>query len=116
MAFRVAERIVNRKRHKVGLAINCLHISAVLYLLIGTSFLLLTMSDDLRIAMEFGVVLFIFCLAMVVGIEYVVYGLTRRKYWAWIVALCIFGIYVMSAFFPLGALGLWGLLDKLHFP
>ena len=55
--------------------------------------------------------LFPFCLALAVGIEFVAAGLRRRRFWAWVAALCIFGIYLPSLFLPLGALGLWGLLD-----
>ena len=53
----------------------------------------------------------VFCVAMVGGVEFVPVGLRRRRFWAWVVALCIFGLYVPSLFLPLGALGLWGLLD-----
>ena len=51
------------------------------------------------------------CLALVLGIELVAYGIHRRGFWAWIAGLCIFAVYVPSLFFPLGVLGLWGLLD-----
>lgn len=68
------------------MAIVCLHISAVLYILVGV-------------------------LALAAGIEFVFVGLRRRKRWDWIAGLCVFGIYLPSLFLPLGAFGLWGLLD-----
>jgi hypothetical protein len=59
-----------------------------------------------------GIVMLAVCLAIVIGIEFVKNGLRKRKFWAWVAGLCIFGIYLPSLFFPLGALGLWGLLDE----
>ena len=96
--------------HKIGLATVCLHISAVLYLIIGV--LLLMFDDDARLGMPFAVGMLLFFFVLVGGTELVVYGLHRRRFWAWVAGLCIFGVYVPSLFFPLGALGLWGLLDS----
>ena len=99
--------------HKIGLATACLHISAVLYLALGALMFPLFMHDD---ETGYGLVIaggfFVFCLILIAGIELVVYGLHRRKFWAWVAGLCIFGLYAPSLFFPLGALGLWGLLDR----
>lgn len=101
-------------RHRIGLATACLHISAVLYLLIGVGFFVLFMAmpeGTMLLQVPLAVGMLVFCLILVVGIEFVVAGLHRRRFWAWVAGLCIFGIYVPSAFLPLGALGLWGLLD-----
>jgi len=99
-------------QHRIGVAIVCLHISAVLYLLAGLLiFPLLTAEDDSGLGFTMAVLLFIFCLALIAGIEVVVFGLRQRKFWAWVAGLCIFGLYVPSLFLPLGALGLWALLD-----
>ncbi|MFN7892004.1 MAG: hypothetical protein ACK5OC_17050 [Pirellula sp.] len=102
------------KRHKIGLATVSLHISAALYVIVGLLLFALFMSDDeTGIGLPFAVFLLLLCLALATGIEFVVYGLHRRKFWAWVAGICIFGIYVPSLFLPLGALGLWGLLDSL---
>jgi hypothetical protein len=95
-------------KHKIGMAIVCLHISAVLYLLVGL--LLVLMANEA--AGGTAICLLVFCVALAGGIEVVVSGLHQRKFWAWIAGLCIFGMYVPSLFLPLGALGLWGLLDN----
>lgn len=101
------------KRHKIGLATVCLHISAVLYVIIGLLLFPLFMSEDeTGLGLPFAVVMLLLCLALASGIEFVVYGLNRRKFWAWVAGLCIFGLYASSLFLPLGALGLWGLLDS----
>jgi len=97
--------------HKIRLAIVCLHISAGLYLLLGPLMFVLSEDDDTGLGLAFALGVLIFCLVLVAGIEYVVYGLIRRKFWAWVAGLCIFGLYLPSLFLPLGALGLWGLLD-----
>ena len=91
--------------HRVGMAIVCLHISALLYLLVGVMMFLLV--DDQR----FAIGMFIFCVALILGIQFVANWLKRRRFWAWVAGLCIFAVYTPSLFFPLGALGLWGLLD-----
>jgi hypothetical protein len=98
--------------HRIGMATTCLHISAALYLVVGLlMFWLFSQDDQSGFGMAFGIGMFIFCLALIVGIEAVAAGLRRRKFWAWIAGLCIFGLYAPSIFLPLGALGLWGLLD-----
>ncbi len=100
-------------KHRIGMAIVCLHISAVLYLLVGLlMFPLLLSNDEMEYRLDIAVGMFVFCLVLIAGIEVVVYGLHRRRFWAWVAGLCIFGIYASSIFFPLGALGLWGLLDE----
>src|SRR5262249_19533388 len=92
-------------RHKIGLAVASLHISALLYLLVGLMFPVFLADDEH--GLPFAVCMLIFCLALVAGIEVVVYGLHRRRFWAWVAGLSIFGMYLPSLFFPLGALGLW---------
>jgi len=103
--------------HRIGMAVVCLHISAVLYLLVGIlPLLFFFLSEDtsgaeatLGIALSIG--LLVLCLALIAGVEFVASGLRRRKFWAWIAGLCIFAIYLPTLFLPLGAIGLWGLLD-----
>lgn len=100
--------------HRIGMSIVCLHISAVLYGIVGVgmmTLIVLTNQEDAARTLV-GVVLLVFCLLLSVGVEAVVYGLKRRRFWAWVAALCIFGVFVPSVFLPLGALGLWGLLDR----
>jgi hypothetical protein len=99
-------------RHRIGLAVACLHISAVIYVLVGLFLLFMSRAELQGPALLFAVGLGVFWLALIVGIEVVAAGLNRRKFWAWIAGLCIFGMYTPSLFLPLGALGLWGLLDR----
>jgi hypothetical protein len=100
-------------QHRVGMAIVCLHISAVLYLLIGLLMFPLFMAvGESREATPIALFLLLSGLVMVAGIEVVVYGLHLRKFWAWVAGIVIFGLYVPSLFLPLGAFGLWGLLDE----
>ncbi|MDY3557356.1 hypothetical protein R5W24_006545 [Gemmata sp. JC717] len=94
-------------RHRIGLAVVCLHISAALYVLIGFVVFALCRLDLLPVAIG----MLVFCFAIAIGVEAVAWGLRRRKRWAWITALCLFVLYVQSVFLPLGVLGLLGLLD-----
>lgn len=84
----------------------------MLYLIIGVLAFSFFMTDKRGLGMPVAIGMFALCLALAVGIEFVVHGLRRRKFWAWVVGLCLFGLYVPSLFFPLGVLGLWGLLDS----
>lgn len=99
--------------HRILMAIVCLHISAVLYLLLGVAMGLVFYFDPdfgtARVPIALG--MFLFCLVLVVGIEVVVWGLTKRKFWAWVAGLCIFGLYAPSLFIILAGFGFWGLLD-----
>lgn len=100
-------------RHKIGLATGCLHFSAVLYVIFGVLvFPSFIFEDESSLGLTLAVFWLLGCLAAAAGVEFVVYGLHRRKFWAWVAGLCIFGIYLPSLFLPLGALGLWGLLDN----
>jgi len=104
--------------HRIKLATICLHISVVLYLLIAIGavvFCVFFPADDVEEAVVLYVAFIamaVLCLLLAAGIEIVVGGLKGRKFWAWVVGLIIFGLYLPSLFFPLGALGLWGLLDS----
>jgi chromate transport protein ChrA len=99
--------------HRIGLATVCLHISAVLYVGVGLlmAAVLYSPPGDKLIRGVAALAVFLLCLALAVGIEFVAAGLRRRRFWAWVAGLCIFAIYLPSLFFPLGALGMWGLLD-----
>jgi hypothetical protein len=111
VAFGKGETVA--KQHKIRLATVCLHISAALYVIVGLVLFPLFISDnETGLGLPFAVVTLLLCLALASGIEFVIYGLHRRKFWAWVAGLCIFGLYVPSLFLPLGAIGLWGLLDS----
>lgn len=102
------------KQNKIWLTIACLHISAVLYVLVGILVLVIFMNldDGDAINTPLGVFGLIFSLAIAAGVEVIVYGLKQRKFWGWVAGLATCGVYTPSLFFPLGALGLWGLLDE----
>ncbi len=38
--------------------------------------------------------------------------LEQRRFWAWVAAIVFFSLMLDTWFFPLGVLGLWGLLTK----
>jgi hypothetical protein len=96
--------------HKIKFATIALRISTGLYVLVGLSlFALSFMGNQNKL---FYTILAVFALAFAVGVEFVRSGIIQRKFWAWVAGLCIFGLYMPSIFLPLGALGLWGLLEK----
>jgi len=99
-------------KDRTGLAIVCLHISAVAYVLFGVFLLLLPRLIETSESYGSGLAVFmlLFCLALAAGVEVLVVGLKKRRFWAWIVGIIVSGTYVPSLFLPLGALGLWGLL------
>lgn len=104
--------------HRIGTALVCLHVSAGIYATLGIAspwlFAWISELDDgpgRRWGIVVGVAVLSLFAVLVAGIELVAHGLRRRRFWAWVAGLCIFGIYVPSLFLPLGVLGLWGLLD-----
>jgi hypothetical protein len=98
--------------HRIEMAIICLRLSSVFYLLFSTGFLLMAVLSHMYTDLVICSIIVIVCIALVAGTEFVARGLKRREYWAWVVGLCIFVIYAPFLFLPIGALGLWGLLDR----
>lgn len=102
---------------RVGIALACLHISAVGYVLLGfvmpALFSLPEMNEGSGPPPAFmSWFMFAFCFAIAIGVEVVAYGVQRRKFWGWVAGLAVFGMYATSICFPLGGLGLWGLLAQ----
>ncbi len=54
-----------------------------------------------------GVCLFAFCALIAAGVEFVAYGVHKRRFWGWVAGLIVFGMYAPSLFFPLR--GAWTL-------
>jgi hypothetical protein len=103
-------------RHRLGMATTCLHISAALYVLGAVALVGLAAwgLDDPNAPGPQGLVLVafaLFCALLAVVPEIAALGIRRRRFWGWVLGLIIFGLYIPSLFLPLGALGLWGLLD-----
>ncbi len=124
-------------KSRIPIAILCLHISAILLMVLAvyvtvygiqglkifseiqtleqdTSFLDEDTSLDIgsmaKILSVYATAYTIFLLAFAIVNELVANAIKKRKFWAWVVGLIIFGLYVPSPFLPLGAFGLWGLL------
>jgi len=84
-------------------SIVCLHISAVLYVLLA-GIILWLLKGTLT-----GAILAIVAALMAVAAEIVVFGLLRVKLWAWIAGVLLLSMYATSGFFFVGIPGLWGL-------
>ena len=93
------------------MSIVCLRISSVLYMLAALWAVAMIPTQDSAPVASVEVVVIAVCLTMVIGIEWVARALRKRRLWAWIAALAIFALYIPSIFLPLGALGMWGLLN-----
>ena len=101
--------------HRIGVAVVCLRTSAVLYVLVGLLFFpLMTagFADLSPIALLSAFGMFAFCVLLAVLLGRLIAGLWDRKPWAWAAGLAVFGAYLPSAYFPLGAIGAWALLQK----
>lgn len=115
------------------LAIISLRISAIIYGVIGVGLLLSPLlflalyiftnelPEDLEDLGPVGGMLAITVLSWFVAlwaigpaifIEFVIRGLKRTQYWAWIAGIIISGIYLPSGFIIFGVLGLAGLLNQ----
>lgn len=55
---------------------------------------------------------FVFCAGLGIFVQFIIRGLKKTKYWAWIAGLIITGLYIPSLFIILGIIGILGLLDK----
>ena len=100
--------------HRIGAAAVCLRISAVIYVLVGLLFFPLMTAgfDDMSafpLLAAFG--MFAFCVVLAILLGRLIEGLWDRKLWAWAAGLAVFGIYIPSGFFLLGAIGVWALLQ-----
>jgi peptidoglycan/LPS O-acetylase OafA/YrhL len=103
-------------KHRLGMATTCLHISTALYILGAVALFALAAfgPDDTDATASDGVLvgaLAVFCLILAVVPQIAALGIRRRRFWGWVLGLIIFGLYIPSIFLPLGAFGLWGLLD-----
>ena len=103
-----------RPPHRIGAAVACLRISAVLYVLAGLLLcpVMTAGFDDLSafaLVSAFG--MFGFCVVLAILIGKLVDGLEDREVWAWAAGLRVFGMYAFSGFFILGVIGLWALLQ-----
>jgi hypothetical protein len=54
----------------------------------------------------------IFCALLAAVPEIAAWGIRHRRFWGWVLGVILFGLYIPSLFLPLGAFGLWGLLDR----
>lgn len=91
------------KHHKIGLATVCLHIIAALHVIGGLLVIYLFMyyrENELRPGLLLTIFATLLCFCLAALVEFVIHGLRRRKFWAWVAGLCIFGLYLPSFFFP----------------
>jgi len=92
---------------KLKKTIVVLHISAVIYILLGI--LLLTILADYFAG---GFLLVFVSFGMAIFVEIVIKGLKQEKFWAWVTSVVICSIYIPSGFIIFGIIGLVGLLNK----
>ena len=100
-------------KHRLGMTIVILHTSA--FVNIALALLLVAVGGtDTETAELFGPLpvgfIAALCVVFAAGVEITVWGLKQRKFWAWVTGLGLCAIYSLSILFPLGMLGLWGLL------
>lgn len=77
-------------------------------------FILAALLVVLSFTMEGGAALFAFSLFVVAWGYFMLRirrGLLEGKYWAWVAGIIVSGMQTLSIFFPLGIMGLMGLLN-----
>lgn len=104
-------------KDRTGMAIVCLHLSAMLYVLllavgIYLLWLIPNISENDPYAWYLALILIPLGLVLAVIIEWIARGLHRQQVWAWRAGLGIFVVFVSPLLLPLGLVGLWGLLVK----
>jgi hypothetical protein len=94
------------------LTIIFLRINTIIYTLAALCILLIITTSERRVHVKEGLEIFALVANLPVGFEVIIHGLKKLKFWAWVVALLICGIFLFSILAPLAGLGLWGLLDS----
>lgn len=89
-------------------ALISLRIAAILYFILAAVITVLSFSLDKVFALLFMSLVGIGMGFLMLKIRS---GLIAGKYWAWVAGLIISGMQVFSLFFPLGIMGLIGLLN-----
>ncbi len=108
--------------NRISIAIICLHIAAISYLLIFGylifHFLNLPKIDvldqELTVMLKnitsFYIIIISACLGLAILNEVVAKALEKRKFWGWVGGIILFALYIPSPLFPIGGFGLWALL------
>ena len=103
---------------RTRLATISLHISAVLYIVAGALLAMVPFTWDPTTTVEYTLRSSVtwFLAALSIGLALLAHVLIRalrqRKRWAWVTATVLFSLYLPSAFLPLGAVGLFGLMSE----
>jgi hypothetical protein len=101
---------VREQKHRLTMALVCLHIAALL--LLGVTLAIPTLLMRGHAGTTEFVIFGAFGLGFA-GVHWLIaWGITRRYYWAWICGIIVFAIYATSILFILGGFGLWGLLNE----
>jgi Short C-terminal domain len=102
--------------HRIGMAVVCLRVLAALEAVAPLLVMAFTQSlgnERLTTALfPLLVTAVLLSLPFAVGLWVVAAGLQKRRFWAWVAGLCVFGLCLTSVLLPLGVFGLWGLLDS----
>ncbi len=103
---------------KLKKTIAVLRFSTIMYISLGIFWFIALLFSYTIPAEErlFYILFFLFgsitSLAMGIFFEIVIKNLKEKKYWSWIAALVLCGMYLTSLLFPLGIIGIIGLVDK----
>lgn len=99
-----------------------LHLSAVAYVIVALfsalAFLgfpvMLEGSPDYEVAIMVVtmVLMVVLSVGMIIFIELVVAHLKKGKFWAWVAAICLAGLYIPSLYFPMGIFMIIGLVNE----
>ena len=100
----------------LGWVVVSFRVAAVLYLLLGgflTVLLIIILLKSVEnVDYSLFIVVSVVSFIMVVVTEVVIYGLRKKKFWAWVGAIMLSALYIPSIFLPLGVIALCGLLTK----
>ncbi len=99
----------------ISRAIACLRIIEGFYIFIALGFFsmilfLVTEDSPQKIGLVFFIISFLIMMGLVIFLGYIVKDLRRKKFWAWVAGVCIFGLCLPTIFLPIGILGLFWLL------
>jgi len=102
--------------HRLESVDVCLHIAAYLYAFLGIALLGYAVNQPAQ-AQSADPEAFMLAILAVLSFVFaalpaiIAWGLRRRRFWAWVSGVILFGIYLPTVFLPLGVIGLRGLLN-----
>ena len=103
---------LNNMNEKIKYIIVVLRISEIMYYFLGFIFLYYIVTSETGLLLPNFFILSVLSIVFGVFFEFVIRGLKKRKYWAWVASIIICGVSIPSLLIIPSIIGLITLLNK----